>query len=48
MKLIKKIMDFFTLILAFSTTKHCEKWDPDTEESSRTMVKRDAQGKVIS
>ena len=48
MKFIKKLMDVLTLLLAYSTTKHCEKWDPDVGESSRTMVKRDADGKVIN
>jgi len=41
MKLFKKIIDFLTLFFAFSTTKHCEKWDPDCNEESRTMVKRE-------
>jgi len=47
MNIIKKIIDFFTLFFAFSTTKHCEKWDPDVSEDSRTMVRRDKDGNII-
>jgi len=48
MKLLKKIIDFLTLFFAFSTTKHCEKWNPDEQEDSRTEVRRDKNGKIVS
>ena len=47
MNIFKKIIDFLTLFFAFSTTKHCEKWNPDVSEDSRTKVRRDKEGKII-
>jgi len=46
MNVIKKIVDFLTLFFAFSTTKHCEKWNPDIGEESRTKVSGDDAKKV--
>lgn len=47
MNTFKRVIDFLTLFFAFSTTKHCEKWDPDVSEDSRTIVRRDEAGNII-
>lgn len=39
MKFFKKLMHFFSLFFAFSTTKHCDRLDWDEKDAGRTVVK---------
>lgn len=43
MKILTKIWDLLLLFFAFSPSKHSEKWEPEKDERSRTMVKKKEQ-----
>lgn len=39
MKILIAIWDFLLLFFAYSPTKHSEKWEPEKDADSRTIVK---------